>query len=60
MRSTLARYYKLRSDITFFGFINLCWVAEPVWTKWMFFICAIVVSFALSHVANQAEKRNEP
>ena len=60
MKSSLARYYKIRSDIGFFGFLILSWVADPARAKWMFFIFSIVVSFALSYTANQAEKRNEP
>mgnify|MGYP003605551541 CR=1 FL=1 len=60
MKSSLARYYKIRSDIGFFGFLILSWVSEPAWAKWMFFIFSIVVSFALSYTAYQAEKRNEP
>lgn len=60
MKSPLARYYQIRSDIAFFGFIILSWVAEPFWVKTLFFIMSLVCSFALSFTANEAEKRNEP
>lgn len=60
MKSTLARYYKIRSDIAFFGFMILCLTAEPYWLRLMFFVLSIIVSFVLSYTAHQSEKRNEP
>ena len=60
MKSPLARYYKIRSDIAFFGFMTLCLTAEPYWLRLMFFVLSIIVTFALAYASHQAEKRNEP
>lgn len=60
MKSPLARYYKIRSDIAFFGFTILSCVAGPYWAKVLFFVLSIIVSFALAYTAHQEEKRNEP
>ena len=60
MKSSLARYYSLRSDIAFFGFLLLSYAADHYWLRVMFFIFAIVIPAVLSYTANQAEKRNEP
>lgn len=60
MKSPLARYYRLRSDIAFFGFLLLAYAADTYWLRVMFVIFAIVIPAVLSYTANQAEKRNEP
>lgn len=60
MKSTLARYYSLRSDIAFFGFLLLSYSADRYWLRVMFFIFAIVIPAGLSYTAHQVEKRNEP
>ena len=60
MKSPLARYYSLRSDIAFFGFLLLCYAADHYWLRVMFFIFAIVIPAGLSYTAHQVEKRNEP
>lgn len=60
MKSPLARYYSLRSDIAFFGFLLLSYSADRYWLRVMFFIFAIVIPAGLSYTAHQVEKRNEP
>ena len=54
----LAMFYRLKADISFFGFITLTWVADLLWAQLIFFISAIVVPVSYLYQSKVAMKEN--